>query len=254
MLKIIQIPVLSDNYIYLLHDSSSQQTAVVDPAVADPVLMQLDEMGWSLNYILNTHHHSDHVGGNQLLQERTGCTIIGATSDRQRIPGIGIAVGEGDIIQLGEEQAEVIEVPGHTSGHIAFWFAGADALFCGDTLFALGCGRLFEGSPETMWRSLSRLKTLPGTTRVYCAHEYTQKNGRFALSIEPDNQALIQRMKQVDRDRSQQQSTVPSILADELASNPFLRSDQPELQSAIGMAGSAPVEVFAELRRRKDRF
>ena len=254
MLEIHQIPVLSDNYIYLVHDPVSKDTAVVDPAISEPVLASLAERGWRLTHIMNTHHHGDHIGGNLELKAHTGCSIVGAQKDRQRIPGIDVAVADGDIFRLGETEARVFEVPGHTLGHIAYWFAESDALFCGDTLFAMGCGRLFEGTAEQMWHSLVRLKALPGNARVFCAHEYTEANGRFALVVEPDNQALIARMKVVVERRGQGRPTVPSGMADEWATNPFLRSDQPDLKRAVGMENRAPADVFAELRRRKDRF
>ncbi len=254
MLEIHQIPVLSDNYIYLIHDPVSKDTAVVDPAVSEPVLAALAERGWQLTHILNTHHHGDHIGGNLELKAKTGCTIIGAKQDRHRIPGIDVTVGEGDTVRLAGAEARVFEVPGHTLGHIAYWFAESDALFCGDTLFAMGCGRLFEGTAEQMWHSLTKLKALPGGTRVFCAHEYTEANGRFALAVEPDNRALIARMKEVIKQRRHGQPTVPSTMAEEWATNPFLRSEQKVLQRAIGMENQAAVDVFAELRRRKNGF
>jgi hydroxyacylglutathione hydrolase len=254
MLEIHQIPVLSDNYIYLIHDPVSQHTAVVDPAVSEPVLAALTEQGWRLTHILNTHHHGDHVGGNRTLKAKTGCTIVGAGKDRHRIPGIDVTVGERDTVRVGSAEASVFEVPGHTLGHIAFWFSDSDALFCGDTLFAMGCGRLFEGSAEQMWHSLAKLKALPGETRVFCAHEYTEANGRFALAVEPDNRALIDRMEDVVERRRLGLPTIPSIMAEEWATNPFLRSDRPDLKRAVKMEEQTPSEVFAELRRRKDRF
>jgi len=254
MLEIHQIAVLSDNYVYLAHDPVSRETAVVDPAVSEPVMAALSEKGWRLTHILNTHHHGDHVGGNLALKAQTGCSIVGARNDRQRIPGIDVTVGESDTFQLGTAEAKIFEVPGHTLGHIAYWFAESDALFCGDTLFAMGCGRLFEGSAEQMWHSLTKLKALPVNTRVYCAHEYTEANGRFALAVEPDNPALIARMEEVVEQRRNGRPTVPSKMAEELATNPFLRSDQSELKRAVGMEELAPSEVFAELRRRKDHF
>jgi hydroxyacylglutathione hydrolase len=254
MLQIHQIPVLSDNYIYLIHDPVSQDSAVVDPAVSEPILAALAERGWRLTHILNTHHHGDHVGGNLELKARTGCTIVGAKKDRHRIPGIDVTVGEGDTFRFGTAEARLVEVPGHTLGHIAYWFAESDALFCGDTLFAMGCGRLFEGTAEQMWHSLMKLKALPGNARVFCAHEYTEANGRFALVVEPDNQALIARMEVVVERRRQGRPTVPSSMAEEWATNPFLRSDQPALKRAVGMENRTPADVFSELRRRKNRF
>jgi len=254
MLKIIQIPVLTDNYIYLLHDTASGSTAVVDPALSQPVLDELKHQGWRLDWILNTHHHSDHVGGNLELKAKTGCQVIAANSDKDRIPGFDKGVDDGNVIKIGQYAAKVLATPGHTSGHIVYYFADAAALFCGDTLFSMGCGRLFEGSAEQMWQSLQKLKALPGDTRIYCAHEYTQANGRFALTVEPENQALQQRMIEVNQLRRENRSTVPSILQQELDTNPFLREDSLALQRQINFEGETPVPVFAEVRRLKDHF
>ncbi len=255
-LEIEQIPVLTDNYIYLLRDTASGACAVVDPALAEPVLARLAARGLTLDLIFNTHHHGDHVGGNLELKRATGCRIIGPAADAARIPGIDETVGDGDETALGSARARVFDVPGHTRGHIAYWFADDQALFCGDTLFALGCGRLFEGTPAQMWRSLSKLRALPGATRVYCAHEYTQANARFALSLENDNPALRARAAAVDRAREQGRPTVPSTLAEEIATNPFLRADQEGLRRALGPAFAAAdaVTILGETRRRKDVF
>jgi hydroxyacylglutathione hydrolase len=253
-LKIEQIPVLSDNYVYLVHEPQGGATAVVDPGVAAPVLDRLDTHGWKLDWILSTHHHADHTGGHLELKQATGCQIAGPNADAARIPGIDLGLAEGDRFQLGEAEAEVLETPGHTSGHISYWFAEAKALFCADTLFSLGCGRLFEGTPELMWRSLSKFAPLPDDALVYCAHEYTQANARFALSVDPDNPALRARAAEIDRLRAAGQPTVPSTLGAERAANPFLHPHDPAIRRALGMDDADDVAVFAELRRRKDRF
>ena len=256
MLEVLQIPALSDNYIYLLHDTESGATAAVDPAEPGPVLAALSERGWRLNLILNTHHHADHVGGNLALKRATGCAVIGSLWDRSqaRIPGIDRGVGEGELVQLGRSIARVISVPGHTLGHIAFEFQADGLLFSGDTLFGMGCGRLFEGSAEQMWASLQVIRRLPQSTRVYCAHEYTEANGRFALTVDPENSELRARMEQVHHARTAGQPTVPFTLAAELETNPFLRPESPGLRATLGLPDAADVDVFAETRRRKDRF
>jgi hydroxyacylglutathione hydrolase len=252
-LVIRQIPVLRDNYVYLLHDEASGATGVVDPSVAEPVLAKLAETSWRLTHILNTHHHPDHTGGNLEIKRATGAVIVGPRADRDRIPGIDVAVADGERYTLGTEAAEVFDVPGHTRGHIAYWFKDSRALFCGDTLFLMGCGRLFEGTPEQMWRSLGKLRRLPGETRVYCGHEYTQANARFALTVDPENAALVARARRVDELRAQGKSTVPGTMEEEVATNPFLRADQPALQRTAGAPGD-PVATFAAIRRRKDVF
>lgn len=255
-LEIEQIPVLTDNYIYLLHEPRAGIAAAVDPAEAGPVLKRLEARGLRLDFILNTHHHGDHVGGNLALKQATGCRIVGPRADRDRIPGIDMAVGEGDEVRVGEAQARVFDVPGHTRGHIAYWFGEDRALFCGDTLFALGCGRLFEGTPGQMWQSLSKLRALPGETRIYCAHEYTQSNARFALSVEGASPALRRRAAEIDRLRAQGRPTVPSTMAEEIATNPFLRADRESLRQGLGPAFTKAdaISVFAETRHRKDGF
>jgi hydroxyacylglutathione hydrolase len=254
MLEVHQIPVLSDNYVYLARDPETGACAAVDPAVAGPVLDALDRLGWSLTMILNTHHHHDHVGGNLEIKKATGCTIVGNRADARRIPGIDIDVVEGDEIAIGSQKARVIEISGHTVGHIAYWFEEARTLFCGDTLFALGCGRLFEGTAAQMWSSLGKLRALPDDALVYCAHEYTQSNAAFALTVEPGNPALQARAEEIRALRAAGKPTVPSTMAEERATNPFLRADDEGLKRAAGLAGRDDVAVFAEIRRRKDMF
>jgi hydroxyacylglutathione hydrolase len=253
-LEIRLIPLLSDNYAYLLNDPTSGEAAVVDPSEAAPVLAVLRETGWALKHILNTHHHHDHIGGNQALKAATGAKIVGPEKERHRIPDLDIGLAEGDGYSIGSRRLHVLEVPGHTSGHIALVFGEDEALFCGDTLFSLGCGRLFEGTPAQMWQSLSKLRALPGATRVYCGHEYTQSNCRFALTIEPENRDLRARAEEIARQRAAGTPTIPTTIDLENQTNPFLRVDRPELQVANGWAGREPVEIFAELRRRKDTF
>ena len=253
-LQIVQIPVLSDNYVYLVHEPRDRLTGVVDPSLAEPVLETLDRQGWKLDYIINTHHHWDHTGGNVALKAETGAFIVGPQAEAKRIPLIDRALKEGERFCFGQAEAQILDIPGHTSGHIAYWFEPDDVLFCGDTLFSLGCGRLFEGTPAQMWNSLSKIRRLPDSTRVYCGHEYTEANGRFALTVEPENADLISMMARIRATRARGQPTVPSRLGDEKAANPFLRADKRELQAAIGMAGSDPVAVFARVRSQKDNF
>lgn len=254
MLEIVQIPVWDDNYIYLAHDPETKQTAVVDPAEAQPVLEEAKRRGWEITHILNTHHHNDHVGGNEEIQKATGAIVVGAANDSRRIPGISVKVSDGDEFMLGASKAVIFETPGHTTGHIAFWFKDSQALFCGDTLFALGCGRLFEGSAEQMWASLSKIKTLPKETYVYCAHEYTAANADFAITIEPKNKDLQKRVEKIRQMRDLNMPTVPSILGDELATNPFLRADVTNVASYLKLDGEEAATVFAEIRLRKDNF
>lgn len=253
-LEIEQIPVLSNNYVYLLHDSGCGATAAVDPAVDGPVSDVLAARNWHLSHILATHHHTDHIGGIQALKAATGCQVVAARGDGGRIPDIDVLLGGGDSIAVGTAVAQIIAVPGHTSEHLAYWFPDSQALFCGDALFSIGCGRVFEGTPEQMWNSLCKLRSLPDETRVYCAHEYTLANVKFALTIDPDNEALRRRFEIVESLRARGLSTIPSTMAEEKAANPFLRADVAELQQAVGMLGADPVAVFAAIRRRKDEF
>ncbi len=253
-LQIERVPALQDNYLWLVREPESGYVAIVDPADPVPVRAALKEKGWTLTHILNTHHHGDHVGGNLALKAEFDCTIVGPGPDAARIPGIDVRVDDGDTYRFGAAEAKVFFVPGHTRGHIAYWFPEHAALFCGDTLFALGCGRVFEGTAEQMWGSLSRLRALPPETEVYCAHEYTQSNARFALTVDPQNEALRQRAAQIDRLRAQNIATVPSTLGEEKRTNPFLRADEPAVARAVGLEGADPVRVFAEVRARKDVF
>ena len=240
MLDIVRIPVLNDNYVWLVHEPDSGETMVVDPAIADPVLAQAALRGWRITQIWNTHWHPDHTGGNAAIKAATSCLITAPAAEAARIPTMDRAVGEGDIVTLGAIEARVIEVPAHTAGHIAYHVPDERVIFVGDTLFAMGCGRLFEGTPAQMFGNMKRLSALPPETKVYCAHEYTQSNGRYALVAEPGNQALIRRMEQVDAARAKGEATVPTTIGLEQATNPFLR------------AGS--VEELAARRAAKDEF
>jgi len=257
-LEIYRLPVLSDNYVFLLHDPGRNLAAVVDPAVADPVLQKLRGLRAKLGAIFNTHHHGDHVGGNRrLMQQFPQVTVYGGGEDRGRIPGQQVFLQEGDRVEFADRVGEVFFVPGHTRAHIAYYFppvldGEAGELFCGDTLFAGGCGRLFEGSPTQMVSSLSKIRALPDRTRVWCAHEYTLKNLRFALTVDGNNADLRSRFATVKIARNHAEATVPSLLAIEKRTNPFLGWDRPELQAAVNSRD--PIQTFARLRGMKDRF
>src|SRR5262249_1613133 len=247
-LDIELVPLLKDNYAYLLRDAATGTTAIVDPSEARPALAAARAREWRITHVLSTHHHWDHTGGNLEIKEATGCTVVGPRYDQDRIPGIDTAVAEGDRFALGASVAEILFIPGHTRGHIAYWFPEAQAVLCGDTLFSLGCGRLFEGTPEQMWSSLAKLRRPPPETRLYCGPEYTQANARFAVTIEPQSPALIARQRQVDAARAGGRATIPSTMGEERAANPFLRADEPAVASAVDRAGADPVTVFAEVR------
>jgi hydroxyacylglutathione hydrolase len=223
-LEIVRIPVLSDNYVWLVHEPVSKATMVVDPAVAEPVLAEAAARGWIITDIWNTHWHPDHTGGNAAIKAATGCTITGPVAEAARIPTLERLVAGGDTVMLGGVAAQVWDVPAHTAGHIAYHFADDAAIFVGDTMFAMGCGRLFEGTAEQMFANMQALGTLPDATRVYCAHEYTLSNARFAVTVEPDNAALAQRLAEVETMRLRGEATVPTTIGAERATNPFLRA------------------------------
>jgi hydroxyacylglutathione hydrolase len=223
-LEIVRIPVLSDNYVWMVHEQGSGETMVVDPAVSGPVLEAADARGWRISEIWNTHWHPDHTGGNAEIKAATGCTVTGPAAEAARIPTLDRQVREGDRVRLGAYEAEVLEVPAHTAGHIAYHFASEQVIFIGDTLFAMGCGRLFEGTAEQMFANMQRLSALPKDTQVYCAHEYTLSNGRYALIAEPDNDAIAARMAEVSAARQRGEATVPTTIALERATNPFMRA------------------------------
>ncbi len=238
-LSVMPVPALRDNYVWLLHDEASGETAAVDPSVAPPVLEACETLGWTLTQVLNTHWHPDHTGGNQALHEATGSPVTGPDEVR-RVYQPDRVVAEGDRLRIGDNEAVVWEIPAHTAGHIAFYFEEAKMVFVGDTLFAMGCGRLFEGTAAQMYANLQRLAGLPSQTRVYCGHEYTLANARFAMTVEPDNEALDKRLAQVERARARGEATLPTTIGEERATNPFMRA--------------ASVERFAELRALKDSF
>jgi len=253
-IDIKQFPCLSDNYGYLIRDQESGAIASIDTPDVEAINAALEAMGGALTHILNTHHHWDHVGGNVALKEQWGCKVIGPKGEAEKIPVLDQAVGEGDVVRFGQSYAAVFDTPGHTLGHIIYHFADDRAAFVGDTIFALGCGRLFEGTPAQMWASLSKITALPPETELYCAHEYTAANAEFALSVDPLNEHLSARAKEVVRMRANGKPTVPSSVALEMKTNPFLRAEDPELQKQIGMSGAPAVDVFAETRRRKDNY
>lgn len=240
MLDIVRIPALSDNYIWLIHDTASGETVVIDPAEADPVLTAARERGWSISQIWNTHWHPDHTGGNAGIKAATGARITGPAAEAAKIPTLDATVGEGDAVRIGDHVATVWETPAHTAGHISYHFADDDMIFVGDTLFAMGCGRLFEGTPDQMFVNMQRLAALPGETRVYGAHEYTLANARYARVAEPDNQAVVIRLAAVEETRAAGEATLPTTIALERETNPFMR------------ASSA--EELAERRAAKDAF
>jgi len=253
MIEIHQFPCLNDNYGFLAHDPATGETAAIDTPDADKYLAEAKAKGWTITAIWNTHWHPDHAGGNLKIHEATGCAIIGPAGEAEKIPGIQRQVSGGETVKLGSLEAQVIDVPGHTLGHIAYHLAGEQTAFVGDALFALGCGRVFEGDPKMMWESLDRLRGLPAETAVYCAHEYTQSNAAFAITAAPENAALQAYVAEVADKRLRGEWTVPTTIGKELAANPFLRCDDAALQALMGTVGD-PVATFAEVRGRKDRF
>lgn len=244
----------SDNYGLLLHDPESGATATVDAPDAAAITAELDARGWKLSHIFTTHHHQDHVEGNEALKQRFGCIIIGPRAEAAQIPGIDQAVSGGGHVTWSGRRLTVLDCPGHTKGHIAFHMPSDHAVFAGDTLFSLGCGRVFEGTMDEMYRSVAQFGELPSETRLFCGHEYTQSNARFALSVEPGNASLQQRAAEVDRLRAEGRMTCPSTIGAELATNPFLRTGSAEIRRALKLESAADAAVFGELRRRKDNF
>jgi hydroxyacylglutathione hydrolase len=252
-LEIHQFPCLSDNFGVLIRDAGQDVVAAIDAPDAKAVAAALAAKGWRLTHILTTHHHGDHTDGNLALKAETGCTIIGPRGEAAKIPGIDKQVGEGEAFMFGTHEVRVLETPGHTAGHISYWIPSAEVAFVGDTLFAIGCGRVIEGNAQTMWQSLRKLMALPPQTTIYCGHEYTQANARFALTIEPENAALQKRAKEVDALRAAGKATLPTTIGLELETNPFLRPAVPSIQQRLGMAGKPDWQVFGEIRERKNR-
>ena len=252
MLEIHQFPCLSDNYGFLLHDPASGETACIDTPDADEYLKRADAKGWRITQIWNTHWHPDHAGGNEAIKAATGCTITAPAGDAAKIAGIDRTVGNGDEVRLGEHLARVIDVSGHTMGHIAYHLPDDALAFVGDSLFALGCGRMFEGEPEQFWNSLKRLRDLPAETTLYCAHEYTASNAKFALHADPDNAELQAYAAEIASRRERDEPTVPFRLGREIQTNPFLRADREDMRNRWG--GASPAETFARLRSAKDSF
>ena len=245
---------LTDNYGVLLHDPARGATAAIDAPEAAAVEAALRQTGWTLTDILVTHHHADHTGGIPALKEKYKCRVVAPKAEAARIPLVDETVSEGDTVGVGALSANVIETPGHTAGHIAYWFHADKVAFVGDTLFSIGCGRVIEGTMDDMWRSLLKLRDLPDDTRIYCGHEYTEANIKFAKTIEPDNAALAAREKEVKALRARGAFTIPVTIGDEKAQNCFLRADVPAVAAAVGMAGKPAAEVFAEIRERKNKF
>jgi hydroxyacylglutathione hydrolase len=253
------LPAFADNYIYLVSDTHLGLAMVVDPGDGEVVLKALKQRDLFLALILNTHHHNDHIGGNARLQKEYGAPIIGPAKERHRIEGMTRAVTDGDIVSFSDLRGQVIATPGHTSGHIAFFFPDLQALFCGDTLFSLGCGRLFEGTSAELWNSLTRLRALPDDTKIYCGHEYTEANAKFALAIDKTNAALKDRLAQISELRRRGQPTIPALMGDERKLNPFLRLDDPSFKpvltkNGLPTDGADPAALFGALRAAKDRF
>ncbi|KAJ4907328.1 Hydroxyacylglutathione hydrolase 2 [Raphanus sativus] len=254
-LQIEMVPCLKDNYAYILHDEDTGTVGVVDPSEAEPVIDSLQRSGRNLTYILNTHHHYDHTGGNLELKDRYGAKVIGSALDRDRIPGIDIALKDGEKWMFAGHEVHVMDTPGHTKGHISLYFPGSRAIFSGDTLFSLSCGKLFEGTPKQMLASLKKIIALPDDTSIYCGHEYTLSNSKFALSIEPNNEVLQSYAAHVAELRKKKLPTIPTTLKMEKACNPFLRSSNTDIRRALGISETADeAEALAIIREAKDNF
>ena len=254
MIEIIQIPLLSDNYSYIIIDKNTKITACIDPSVAKDIVNVLQKRGIDLNFILNTHHHQDHVGGNQELKEIYKCKIIGSYDDQNRIPGIDIKLKNSEEFDMGESVFKVIDTPGHTIGHICYYFQDQNFLFCGDTIFSLGCGRLFEGSYEQMTESILKIRSLPDSTKIFCGHEYTESNAKFAEFLDPGDDLLKKKILNIKKDRLESKPTIPVILEDEKKLNPFMKFDNQEYLDSIKIENISNAENFKKIRIMKDNF
>jgi hydroxyacylglutathione hydrolase len=252
-LDIYQFPCLSDNFGVLIHDTERGVTAAIDAPDAAAVRAALAAKGWRLSYILTTHHHADHTDGNLALKAETGCVIIGPQAEAAKIPGLDTPVADGNAFRLGSYQVQVLDTPGHTNGHISYYIPQANVAFVGDTLFALGCGRVIEGTMEMMWASLAKLAVLPPQTQIYCGHEYTLANAKFALTIEPENATLVSRAAEIEKLRAAGKATLPTTIGEELATNPFLRVKSAAIRKRLGLETGTDAQVFGEVRLRKNK-
>ena len=253
-MKILTVPILSDNYSYLIIDKENKFCSAIDPASPEEIIPLIEEKNLNLKNILNTHHHSDHTAGNLELKKKYKCKIYGPEREKEKIPGLDVALKENDMIKINNFNAKIIETPGHTTGHIIFWFEKEKKVFTGDTLFVLGCGKLFEGTPKVMWNSLLKIRNLPNETEIYCGHEYSKNNADFALSIEKNNNKLIKRSHEIKKLINKNNFTVPTILQKEIECNPFLRADNDNIKKNLKMENASPEEVFYEIRKKKDIF
>ncbi len=253
-MKVITIPILSDNYSYLIVDKDNKSCSAIDPASPEEIIPFLEKNKFDLKNILNTHYHSDLTAGNLDLKKKYKCKIFGPEKEKNQIPGIDIALKENDTIELKHCKAKIIETPGHTVGHIIYWFEKEKVVFTGDTLFVLGCGRLFEGTPEIMWNSLLKIRNLPKETQIYCGHEYTKNNADFALTVEKNNNKLIKRFDEINKLINKNSFTVPTTIEKEIETNPFLRADNNNIKKNLGMDTASTKEIFGEIRKRKDNF
>ena len=254
MIEIIQIQLLSDNYSYIIRDKNTNITCCIDPSVAKDIVNVLQNRGIDLNFILNTHHHQDHVGGNLELKEIYNCKIIGCSDDQNRIPGIDIKLKDSEEFNIGESVFKVIDTPGHTIGHICFYFEDQNFLFCGDTIFSLGCGRLFEGSYEQMTESILKIRSLPDCTKIFCGHEYTESNAKFAEFLDSGDDLLKKKILNIKKDRLESKPTIPAVLEEEKKLNPFMKFDNQEYLDSIKIENISNAENFKKIRIMKDNF